>query len=164
MKFKKIIEFESNYLVSECGEVFSLKSKKFLKTFISSDGYEKINIWHRGRQYRKSVHSLVAMAFCKEYYEGKQVNHIDANKLNNHADNLEWVTAKENVTDTLKRGTHISLKTRKPVKQLSLNGDFIREYNSLAEASKFTGICRQNISSACRDKLKTSGKFRWEFV
>lgn len=47
--------------------------------------------------YRKGVHQLVAQAFVPGWFEGAVVNHKDANKLNNHYTNLEWVTQKENV-------------------------------------------------------------------
>jgi hypothetical protein len=42
------------------------------------------------------VHRLVAGAFVPGYRRGLHVNHIDGDKLNNHADNLEWVTCQEN--------------------------------------------------------------------
>lgn len=45
------------------------------------------------------VHRLVAMCFldCPKNFEELQVNHIDANKANNHFSNLEWVTKQENM-------------------------------------------------------------------
>ncbi|WAX11623.1 DNA endonuclease [Enterocloster phage CB473P3] len=47
--------------------------------------------------YRKGVHQLVAMTFVPGWFEGAVVNHKDANTLNNHYTNLEWVTQKENI-------------------------------------------------------------------
>lgn len=38
---------------------------------------------------------LVAHAFCIKNSPGDVVWHIDRNTLNNHADNLEWITRKE---------------------------------------------------------------------
>lgn len=46
------------------------------------------------------------MAFCDGYKEGLCVNHKDAVRTNNSADNLEWVTYKENIRDCIRRGTH----------------------------------------------------------
>lgn len=54
----------------------------------------------------KLVHRMVALAFCDGYRDGLCVNHIDANRTNNRADNLEWVTYKENIRDCIRRGTH----------------------------------------------------------
>ena len=46
--------------------------------------------WH-------SVSRLVAKTFIENPENLPQVNHIDENKLNNKADNLEWISAKDNV-------------------------------------------------------------------
>lgn len=43
------------------------------------------------------VHRLVAAAYVPNLYSKPDVNHIDGNPLNNHADNLEWVTKSENM-------------------------------------------------------------------
>lgn len=43
------------------------------------------------------VHRLVAITFIKNKYNKPFINHIDSNRTNNNVDNLEWVTAKENV-------------------------------------------------------------------
>lgn len=71
-----------------------------------------------GRQKRLSVHKLVAIAFVPNPNDLPQVHHKDGNPLNNCADNLEWVTAKENNRDNIRRWrlseTKIGVK-RKPL-------------------------------------------------
>ena len=42
------------------------------------------------------IHRLVAQHFCEGYQKDLVVNHKDGNKLNNCANNLEWVTRSEN--------------------------------------------------------------------
>lgn len=43
------------------------------------------------------VHRLVASEFCDNPLKNPQVNHINANILDNRACNLEWVTSSENM-------------------------------------------------------------------
>lgn len=44
------------------------------------------------------VHRLIAETFCEEsMWQGDNVDHIDGNPSNNKAENLEWVTQKENI-------------------------------------------------------------------
>lgn len=87
--FKEVSGFEGRYLVSEYGKIYSNHSNKFLVTFISNNGYERVNINYSGKVYKRSIHRLVAEAFCEGYSEELQVNHIDADRLNNRASNLE---------------------------------------------------------------------------
>jgi len=41
---KNPVEFESGYIITPEGKVFSKASNKFLKTFLSPTGYERITI------------------------------------------------------------------------------------------------------------------------
>jgi group I intron endonuclease len=48
-----------------------------------------------------------------------------------------------------------------PVVQLSLNGEFLHEYQSATEASYITGIDRRNISGCCCNQQKSAGGYIW---
>lgn len=52
------------------------------------------------------VHRLVAAAFIQNPFSLPEVNHIDGNKQNNHSDNLEWVTHRENTAHALSIGKY----------------------------------------------------------
>lgn len=62
--------------------------------------------------------------------------------------------------DRRRRGA--SYKAR-PVIQYTLDKEFIQEYQSISEASRKTGIPTSNISYACNGKLKSAGKYIWEY-
>lgn len=61
-------------------------------------GYKQISIGFIFGRRVIELHRLVAAYFCNIpfSYDGLQVNHIDGNKANNTASNLEWCTAKQN--------------------------------------------------------------------
>ncbi len=54
-------------------------------------------------------------------------------------------------------------KRKKKVFQFYFNGEFVRSYNSVSEASKFTGINSSSIAKCCRGKYKYAGEFYWEY-
>ena len=57
------------------------------------------------------IHRLVAEAFISNPEDKREVNHKDGNRLNNCADNLEWVTRSENQIHSYKvLGRKSSLK------------------------------------------------------
>lgn len=55
------------------------------------------------------------------------------------------------------------LKLSRKVIQLTLDGDFIKEYESCKDAGKAVGVCVSCISAAAKGKQKTSGGFKWMY-
>lgn len=85
----------SEYMVDDRGFVISKRGKP-LKPSTNFHGYQIINIMSNGKRIGLGVHTAVARAFCDGYSPELQVNHKDGNKANNVANNLEWITPKEN--------------------------------------------------------------------
>jgi len=88
--------YEGLYKVTEDGNIYNIKRKKFLKNVLS-ERYLIVLLYNKGKRKRYYVHRLVAQSYCSNEYNKEHVNHIDLNKTNNHYSNLEWVTCKENV-------------------------------------------------------------------
>lgn len=73
---------------------------KVLSPVKQSNGYLTVNLCGR----LHTVHRIVARAFVSNPDDMPQVNHIDGNKANNHADNLEWCTASQNTRHAVAMG------------------------------------------------------------
>lgn len=98
MEFWKDVEgYQGVYKVSNLGRVKSLKYNKerFLKQE-KSKGYKRVSLSKNNEVQRYLVHRLVANYFIINAHDKKCVNHINGDKLNNYANNLEWCTHSEN--------------------------------------------------------------------
>lgn len=89
-------ELEKRYSVTNDGRVVIEKTGKVLKPFLAGKGYCAVKLWDGKKYHHRYVHRLVAQEYCIGEKSNMEVNHRDGNKLNNNANNLEWVTKSEN--------------------------------------------------------------------
>ena len=102
-EWKDVKGFEGLYKISSEGEVFSVRAKKIMKARLAGGRkgkaeYLNLNLRKDGKAYSKYIHILLAEAFLG-LTEGKVVDHIDGNKLNNTLSNLQVVTQKQNINE-----------------------------------------------------------------
>lgn len=158
--FKKISG--TMYSVSNMGNIKNDLTKRILKPKKSSSGYYYIDLWVNGIVGQKSIHRLVAEYFVDNPNQYNEVNHIDEDKTNNIAINLEWCTHLQNI----RHGTALQRKAQNKqikVRQFTKDGEFIKEFNSCKEAEEFFGKSSSNISNCCRGKLKTTYGYVWKY-
>lgn len=102
MEVWKDIEGWSGYMVSNLGRVKSMprlhvKKEKVLKQGKNRNGYPMVGLSSPHKKSKSfAVHRLVAKSFVPNPNNKPTVNHIDGNKKNNKAENLEWCTYQEN--------------------------------------------------------------------
>jgi hypothetical protein len=125
---------------------------------VNDNGYIRVYIYNK----TYALHRLVALAFIENTENKEQVNHIDGNKLNNSVENLEWVTNKENQIHKFKIGLGNNF-TRK-ITQYDLEMNKIKDFNSIAEASKELNIGKSNIQGVLKNSRKTSGGFIFKYL
>lgn len=175
--WKDIDGYEGLYQVSNLGRVKSLNYKrtgkeKILKAGKNSDGYLQVGLHKQGEEKKYLVHRLVAQAFIPNPNNLPQVNHINEDKTDNRVEeqytNLEWI----NNFDNCNHGTrnvriskaNINGKISKKVKQYSLEGEFIKEFQSTMEVERQLGFSNGNISSCCSGRYKQAYGFIWKYA
>lgn len=117
--WKSIPGYEGAYEVSSTGRIRSLQRlvtsrwgdgsprlhrARILILRTDVDGYKWATLFRNAKRKNVRAHGAVLSAFIRPKREGEECNHIDGNKSNNHVDNLEWVTAKQNTTHAFTAG------------------------------------------------------------
>lgn len=141
-----------------------------MRPAIKSNGYLHIGLHSTsGKTKHPTIHRLLALAFIDNPMNLPVVNHKNGNKLDNNLNNLEWTDHKKNTAHAIETGLWNSSMNgmNKPVNQYDLDGNFIRKYESIADAVKDIGFkpsSKSAITRVCQGRQKTSGGYVWEFA
>jgi hypothetical protein len=102
----------------------------------------RVSLWKDGKCKDWLVARLVAITFLGEPTEGFTVNHIDGNRLNNHIENLEWLS----LADNIKHGFETGLYNHQ--KQIAVtDADVTYKFRSYAQLDVFLGRAKGYTSS-----------------
>ena len=179
--------YEGLYKVSNLGRILSLNYKNTGKPDLmtlsdNGDGYFKVGLSKNGKTKTCKVHRLVAETFLPnpenkpcinhkiEGDEGKSMNFVFFNEdgtIDKEKSTIEWVTYEENINYATRNERSAKANTNgirsKPVLQLSLSGELIREWPSLSECDR-NGFNQGAVSRCCNGKLPHYKGFRFMFA
>ena len=163
--WKDIDGYEGLYKISDLGNVYSCVTDTLLKIQSNGKGYKQIGLVKNKKQKTFRLSVLVAKAFVPNPQNKPQVNHIDEDKSNNAAVNLEWCTPKENSNHGT-RTRRVAEANMKAVICITTK----TVYTSVTEAEAKTGAGHSHISACCLGKRKHAGKtldgtkLAWEYA
>lgn len=167
------IEGFPGYIVSNTGRVKSVdrRREKYRGTrFVPGvelrmqdiRGYKYVQLCKESKHYPRKVHRLVAEAFLPNPDLKPCVNHIDCNPANNRAENLEWVTPKENA-QWAKACGHTVSKSKKPLMATNLKTGEVIYFESSVEAEE-RGFSRSAIWRNMKGEYSHHHGYRFEFA
>lgn len=160
---KWIAGYEGSYSVDTEGNVWSFMYGRKRKLSVSTNlqGYVKVGLSQGGKRKHPTIHRLVAETFIPNIQNKPQVNHIDGDKKNNNVTNLEWCSAKGNISHAYGSGL-MEKGTTKVVRVDNYGTE--RIYNSMSEASIENNVSVSSISRCCRGISKTAGGYMWRYL
>lgn len=118
------------------GVVKNMETGKIRKQTLSSSGYYTVSTRQHGNIL---VHRLVATIWINNPDQLPCVNHKDCNKFNNHVDNLEWCTHKENTIHARDNG------------RLSLNCKYGEDSNLSEYSDELIHLICKDLQSGMRN-------------
>ena len=148
-KYPDIDKFE----VSSFGRVRSVEDH-YYKILTRSDGYLQVSTKINGKQINKLVHRLVAETFIPNSNNLPQVNHLDCNKTNNNARNLEWCDNSYNQKYRDKFGISNLESKGRPLFAVNLGTLEVSHFRGQREASRALEVNQASISTVVRGKIK----------
>lgn len=166
--WKDIKNYENYYQVSNTGKIRSLDrvikdirserlyKGKVLKQSLCNWGYLTVSLKKSSKSKKFFVHRLVAEAFLPNPNMMEVVNHKDENKLNNCADNLEWSTLKDNMLYSKK-------SNKRSILQYDKTGKFIKIWDSITEAAKYSKVDVSLISQCLSGKNASAANYVWRY-
>lgn len=163
--WKNIKNYEGYYEISSQGNVRNSKTGKILIGDKNNAGYKRVTLYSPIKK-RFFIHRLVAQHFCEGYQEDLVVNHKDGNKLNNCANNLEWVTRSENDLHAFKnnlRQAHPCTFKHK-IGVYTSNGTLFKVYQNVQECQDDLKVTRSNIYNCCNGKQKVCRGFILKYI
>ena len=172
---KDLRRLDGVFLVSNLGRIKDGLNDKILNPSVWED-YQVVTLYHNFKDITGiseictktlSVHRIVASVFVPNPDNLPYVNHKDENKLNNRADNLEWCDPKYN--RQYGTGSKRMVETKKKngsiqkIHQLTLDGEYMAEYETADIATHETNVCKSSIYSCCRRFYKQAGGYVFLF-
>lgn len=152
-----IIKGKDRLVKNSRNDSLKIYKGRILKQYINN-GYAYVRLSKKGKSKSFAVHRIVLFSFNKEADKTLEVNHIDANKLNNSLSNLEAVTGKENVqhaikNNLIKRAFGEGTKKSKITNKIALEIIKLRKNKiEYKEISKKLGVSIKIIGDICRGR------------
>lgn len=172
-RWRCIKGYGDKYEVSTTGKVRNIISGRELALHLDGGkdkgSYLHIALWYKNKPTYKTIHRLVAETFIPNPEQKPYVNHIDGNKLNNCVENLEWVTAKENmaharahnlippVSEAHRARALAQIQRINALAAVPVRASTGVVYPSIAEAARQLHITQTKLESAIRRQAPIDG-------
>jgi len=147
-----------NYEVSNAGVVRNINKKNPLEPKPGTNGYKKVCIaMGKGQKgVTKEVHRIVAETFKPNTVPGLVVDHIDGDKQNNHIDNLQWVTQKQNMQKATRKSTNEPRLTESQIDEIVQSRKDGKSFNKITKEmnAKYSRTSHRQTYTRAYNKAK----------
>ncbi len=166
-KWKEVYGYDALYEISNLGRIRTKhhgkegykKEYRYLEPIDNGNGYLRVNLRSNHRQRTAYIHKLVAQAFVDNPNGYSEINHIDEDKSNNNADNLEWCSHLYNCQYGTKN-IRASEKRKKKIECVELGIIF----DSLNDAANYFDVGVSAIGNCLKGRSKSCAGYTWRYA
>ena len=160
-KYIQQIKNYPQYLIDKMGNVYIAETMSIRKGVSNQNGYIRVMLSKKCKTKNFYVHRLVADAFIPNPKNLPYVNHKDANRKNNSVENLEWCSSQQNMLHDSKLR-----KTGKRLQAFTMDGKFVKEYESIKAAGRELKVDSTSITKAVSgaNGRTTAGGYIWKYA
>lgn len=137
----------TTYTIKQRGKILSLSNDR--------NGYVTVHLYKEGHAWTVNVHRLVAATFIPNPMNLEQVNHKDFDTTNNHVENLEWMSLKDNNRHAQQHGRGGAAKLKREV-TVWRDGQEVGTFQSLHAAAEHVGCTYREILGVLKGRHKTA--------
>lgn len=169
--WKEIDGTDGRLFVSDQGRVKSLlRDGKILKATPDKKGYLRLRVTIDRRKHSFKVHRLVAMAFVENPGGKPQVNHINGDKTDNRACNLEWVSNAENARHAIRTGLWETViegsrrennRRKRKIVGISPDGEE-KQFQSIGDAERY--LNSRHITDVLKGKRQHVKYWKFKYI
>ena len=165
------------YEVSNTGKIRSIDFRmtgkpNVLRQQLDHKGYARVRVKKKGFPYTTfKIHRIVAEAFVPNPDNKPQVNHINGDKTDNRAENLEWVTNQENVDhamgnnlwgNVLAASSKVNEQRKTAIVAINIKTGERTYFPSMSEAER--ALKTKHINAVIKGERKQANGYRFEYA
>lgn len=160
----KTIPNYPDYVAFESGKIYSKRRRKLMKPSKKKTGYYELSLYNENGTKYVLLHRIIADLFCERTQDAEEVNHINGDKSDNSAKNLEWITHGRNLKHSYETNLREQDVSPRKVVAVSMTDGTRLVFRSIYRAARELKISQGNICMACKKQRPYAGGYYWHYM
>lgn len=158
-KWIGVVNWDS-YMISSYCRVMNITTGKIKTPHLHHSGYYTISMHKNGKPKYFILSRLIGLHFVPNPDRLPEINHKNKIRRDNRISNIEWNLSIENIEH---RMTSLDYDNKKPIIQMDMDGNEIREWESTYKAAKTLSVSSGNITNTLLGKFKYAYGYKWKY-